>query len=94
MTKIYAWKTGAALALAVAVGYSILTVLFALWPFAGEAFHEAISTGAGFDPNEGRVAWSFGSFAYALALLIIWGFATGALFAWAHTFLHRSDSTR
>ncbi len=94
MTKIYAWKTGAALALAVAVGYSVLTILFAVWPFAGEAFREAISTGAGYDPDVGVVKWSLGSFLYALALLLVWGFATGALFAWAHTLLHRSDTTR
>ena len=89
--KIYAWKTGAALAIAVILGYGVLTALFAFWPFAGQAFTEALSTGAGFDPTQGKISWSPGAFAYASALLAVWAFATGALFSWVHTFLHQSD---
>ena len=89
--KVYAWKTGASLALAVIVGYGVLTVLFAFWPLAGEAFTQSLSTGAGFSPDSGKTKWSFSAFAYASALLALWAFATGALFAWAHTFLHKSD---
>lgn len=89
--RLYAWKTGAALAIAVGVGYSALTLLFALWPLSGDAFRQAITTGAGFSVDEGKTSWSFGAYLYALALLALWGFATGALFAWAHRFLHTSD---
>lgn len=92
MRKLYLWKTGVALAIAVCIGYSVLSLLFAFWPESGAAFQEALTTGAGFGNDGVRTHWSFGAFAYALGLLALWGLTTGALFAWVHAQLHRSDS--
>lgn len=90
MKRIYAWKTGAALAIAIALGYAICAVLFAFWPGAGAEFGAAIVRGAGYEGNE-VTHWSGTAFIYAVAILLIWAFATGALFAWVHSLLHRSD---
>jgi hypothetical protein len=90
MMKIHAGKTGAACALSIAAEYIFLSILFVLWPSAGAAFHQAITADAVLDPGNGEVAWSLIAFVFALAIVLVWAFATGALFASIYNALHRA----
>lgn len=91
MGKIYAWKTGASMAVGVGVGYCIVTLIFIAWPGAGTAFRDSLAISSGFFDGATR-GWSPSNFLYALALILAFFFTAGAVFAWMHAFLHRSDT--
>jgi hypothetical protein len=93
MARMYPWKTGVALAVSVAGGYAVCALLYALWPYPSAAFGDALTMGAGAGFSKGAPThWSFAGFAYAGAILLAGAFAAGALFAWIHALLHRSDA--
>ncbi len=76
-------KTGAALAATVAIGYSLCTFVFWLWPEAAANFMNSLFHGLDFRKlQSGRSLFSFGSFLYAELVLAGWAFALGTLFGW------------
>lgn len=91
MPKIYAWKTGAALAIAAGWAFAIMSLIFAIWPGAGTALRDSLAVTTGFFDGATR-GFSMENFLYALALILAACFGIGAVFAWTHAFLHRSDT--
>ncbi len=84
MTELNPWRTGAAFALTFVVGYSICTLLFFLWPGAAVEFLNALFHGLDFHKLEPAAPWSFVAFICTVAIMVIWAFLMGALFAWLH----------
>lgn len=92
MRELSPWKTGAALALTIAVGYSICAAIFAAWPGAAMQFLSAMFHGLDFSKLETTTSWSFVAFACVLGVFVIWGFVMGTLFAWFHNRLGGKSS--
>ena len=76
-------RTGTALALTVGIAYSLCTLVFWAWPEAAAVFMNGLFHGLDFRKlQSGAALFSFGSFAYALFVMVAWAFGVGALFAW------------
>ncbi|MBT9508657.1 DUF5676 family membrane protein [Rhodoferax sp.] len=85
MAHINAVKIGAALAVTVGIAYSACTLVFWLWPEAAATFMNALFHGLDFRKlQSGPMLFDFGSFLYALAVMMVWSFALGAIFSWIH----------
>lgn len=82
MADLNPWRTGAALALTITVGYTACALVFGLWPELAAPFLKALFHGLDFSKLETGVPWSWAGFASALLALVVWGFLVGALFAW------------
>lgn len=90
MTKLDPWRSGAALALTVAIAYAICAVIFALFPDASASFMNALFHGLDFrklQPAAG--GFSLAAFGGAIAVMAAWGFLVGALFAVVRNLLTR-----
>jgi len=78
-----ATRTGSALAITVGVGYAVCTLVFWLWPEAAASFMNALFHGLDFRKlQSGAPLFNFGSFFYALVVMIVWAFGLGTLFGW------------
>ena len=76
-------RTGAALALTVGIAYSLCTLVFWAWPEAAAIFMNGLFHGLDFRKlQSGAALFTFGSFAYALVVMVAWAFGVGVLFAW------------
>ena len=83
MTRASPLKTGAALATTAGVGYAACAVLFYLFPETAVNFMNALFHGLDFRKLQaGPVLFSFGSFLYALVVMMAWAFGLGAIFGW------------
>ncbi|HLA32094.1 MAG TPA: DUF5676 family membrane protein [Pseudomonas sp.] len=78
------WKTGLALALSMAISYTVCAVLYGLWPEQGIAFLNALFHGLDFSRLQGAQGYSAGTFLGPLLVLSLWGGLLGTLFAWLH----------
>ncbi len=78
------WRTGLALSLTIAIGYSVCAGLYALWPSQGVDLLNAIFHGLDFHKLEPSLPFTFGMFLYPLLVFVLWGFLVGTLFAWLH----------
>jgi hypothetical protein len=78
------WKTGLALALSMAISYTVCAALYALWPAQGIAFLNALFHGLDFSPLQTPQAYSAADFFGPLLVLSGWGALVGTLFAWLH----------
>ena len=75
--------TGMALAVTVGIGYTACALAFRLWPEAAVTFMNSLFHGLDFRKLQaGPAPFDFGSFFFALAGIVIWAFAVGALFGW------------
>jgi hypothetical protein len=82
MERMKTWRTGAALAVTVAIGYAACTAIFVAFPDASAAFLNALFHGLDFrklQPPPG--GFSLAGLGWAAAVLALWGFVIGALFA-------------
>ena len=78
-----AMRTGSALAITVGVGYAACTFVFWLWPEAAANFMNALFHGLDFRKlQSGAALFNFGSFVYALVVMMVWAFGLGTLFGW------------
>lgn len=82
------WKTGLALALTMAISYTVCALLYALWPAQGIAFLNALFHGLDFSRLQVAQAYSFATFFGPLLVLSLWGLLVGSLFAWLYGKLH------
>ena len=83
MTRASPLKTGAALATTAGVGYAACAALFYLFPEAAVSFMNALFHGLDFRKLQGGpTQFSFGSFLYALVVMVAWAFGLGAIFGW------------
>ena len=83
MAHANATRTGIALAVTVGIGYSACALIFWLWPEAAATFMNGLFHGLDFRRlQSGPVLFSFGSFLYALVVMMIWAFGLGAIYGW------------
>ena len=76
-------RTGTALAVTVGIGYSACAVVFWLWPEAAATFMNGLFHGLDFRKlQSGPALFSFGTFLYALLVMMAWAFAMGSLYGW------------
>ena len=81
MTKRNPWRFGAALALTVLTGYTVCTVLWALFTEPSLVFMNALFHGLDFRVLHAGGAFAFGDWLLAALVLSTWAFLIGALFA-------------
>jgi small-conductance mechanosensitive channel len=83
MAKENAIRAGLALAVTVGIGYSSCALVFWLWPEAAATFMNGLFHGLDFRRlQSGPVLFSFGSFLYALVVMMAWAFALGTIYDW------------
>ena len=82
------WKTGASLSLTMAISYTVCAILYNLWPQQGVAFLNALFHGLDFGRLAAPVPFTLDVFIYPLAVLVVWGFVVGTVFAWLDNRLH------
>jgi len=76
-------STGLALGVTVGVGYAACALVFRLWPEAGAAFMNSLFHGLDFRKLQaGGALFDFGTFFFALTVLVAWAFALGFVFGW------------
>ena len=88
MASMNPWKTGVALALTLAIGYTVCAGAYALAPERGIDFLNALFHGLDFRKLVTAGPFTFLMFAYPLFVFVVWGFLVGALYAWLHNLLH------
>ena len=93
MTLGNPYKVGGTLAITVAIGYSLCTIVFWLFPEASANFMNALFHGLDFTPLKRDGTFTFTSFVFGLAVLAAWAFFTGAVFAWVGERIGRSDGS-
>lgn len=82
------WKTGLSLSLTMAASYLVCAILYGLWPEQGINFLNALFHGLDFQRLATPVQFTLRMFLYPLAVLAVWGFVVGTLFAWLDNLLH------
>lgn len=93
MNKLNPWKTGVALALALAVLYTVCAGAFALWPQATLEFFHAWFHGLNLTGMQsGAKPFTLGLFSYGLVGVSASAFVTGALYALFANWLNRPVS--
>jgi hypothetical protein len=83
MPKINPFQIAVPFALTIGAGYTACAFAFWLWPDAAVNFMNALFHG--FDFRKLKVdpaIFNFGSFLYALGVIIAWAFGLGAIFGW------------
>lgn len=76
-------RTGTALAVTIAIGYALCTLVFRLWPDAAANFMNGLFHGLDFRKlQSGPSLFSFGSFLYSLLVMAAWAFGLGTVFGW------------
>ena len=88
MKKRNPLRLGTAFAATVGIGYALCTVLFRAFPDASASFMKALFHGLDFSPLANPAAFTFGAFAYALAVLVAWAFMLGSIFGWIARRMH------
>lgn len=82
MSKLDPWRTGVALAVTVVTAYAICAVIFVVYPDASANFMNALFHGLDFrklQPAAG--GFSLAGFGVAAAVMAVWAFVVGAIFA-------------
>ena len=78
-----AMRTGAALAITVAVAYALCSLIFWIWPETAASFMNGLFHGLDFRRlQSGPTLFNFGAFLSALVVMAAWAFAVGTLFSW------------
>lgn len=74
-------RFGSALAVTVAIAYTACAFVFWLHPEAAASFMGALFHGLDFTRlRSGPLSFSFASFSWALAVLVVWAFLFGTVF--------------
>ena len=85
-------STGFALGITVGIGYAACALAFRWWPDAAAIFMNSLFHGLDFRKLQaGATLFDFGTFFFALAVLVVWAFALGFVFGWI---AERLDSKR
>lgn len=83
MPKTNIVRTGMAFSATVGAAYAACTLVFWAWPEAAASFMNALFHGLDFRKlQSGATLFSFGSFLYALIVMLAWAFGAGVMFAW------------
>lgn len=76
------YKAGGALAITVAIGYALCSIVFWLFPEASTNFMNALFHGLDFSPLKRGGTFTFWSFVYGFTVLVVWAFLMGTVFDW------------
>ncbi len=76
------WKTGAALAVTVAVAYPVCAALYLLFPDRGVEFLNALFHGLDFGKLVAAAPLRVSQFYFPFVVLAAWAFLVGTLFGW------------
>lgn len=87
-------KTGSVLALTIAIAYTACAVIYALAPEQGVDFLNALFHGLDFRRLGTPMQFTFLMFLYPLIVFLVWGFVVGALYAWLHNLIYKSERGR
>lgn len=94
MQTIKPWPTGGALAITVVIGYAACTAIFVAFPDASAAFLNALFHGLDFKQLQPAAGgFSFAGFGWIAAVLAVWAFVIGALFAALHNLVGRQGAS-
>lgn len=74
--------TGFALAITAGLGYAACALAFRAWPDAAMTFMNSLFHGLDFRKLQSAGAFDFGSFSFALTVMVVWAFVLGAVFGW------------
>lgn len=77
-----ALRTGLTVAITVAVFYSACALIWALAPQASLTWMNSLFHGLDFSGMVRPRVFAWSGFLYALAVLVVWGFALGAFYNW------------
>lgn len=87
-------RFGFALAVTVAIAYTACAFVFWLRPEAAASFMSALFHGLDFSKlQSGPLSFSFASFWYALAVLVVWAFLFGVVFGVMQRLFEKRGST-
>ena len=81
MTKLNPWKFGAVFSLTVGIGYALCTIFWVSFTGPAIDFLNALFHGLDFRKLQVAAALSVSGFASALAVMMVWAYAIGALYA-------------
>lgn len=82
MDKLNPWAAGSALAITLAIVYTLCAAAFALWPGATLEFFNAWFHGVDLRVLQPTArAFTLGVFLYGLSGIVLTGFVTGAIYA-------------
>ena len=82
------WRAGVTLSVTVAITYTVCALAYALMPERGIDFLNALFHGLDFRKLGAAMPFTFLMFVYPLIVVVVWGFAVGALYAWLQHALH------
>ena len=85
------WKTGAKLALLLAISYIACATAYAAWPVQNIDVLNVLLRGHEARRNTADAPLVLTLSFYPLLFLAVWGFAVGTLFAWRHRMLYQDD---
>ena len=81
MTRLNPWKFGAVLSITVAVSYTICAIFWYSFTSMGLEFLNALFHGVDFRKIYSVAPFSFTSFLFVLAVLVVWAYALGVIYA-------------
>jgi hypothetical protein len=87
MRMLAPWRFGAAFALTVVAGYAACTAIWLMFTDPSIVFLNALFHGTDFRRLYVGGTFSMAGWAFALAVLAVWAFLFGALFAQVHNWL-------
>lgn len=91
MDRIHPARTGAALAITIAIAYALCALVFVAFPDGSVAFLNALFHGLDFRKLQpGPGGFSLAGFGAAVIVMAVYGFLIGALWAWVSNLLGRS----
>jgi hypothetical protein len=93
MGKLTAWRFGAVFALTVIISYTVCTLAWMAFTEQSVTFLNALFHGLDFGKLRVGGGFSVGDWLYATAVLTVWAFLTGALFAALRGWLARDTSS-
>lgn len=94
MDRLNPWAAGSALAVTLAIVYSLCATAFALWPGATLEFFNAWFHGVDLRVLQPARAFTLGVFLYGLSGIVLSGFATGAIYAAIYNLVRRCPGCR
>ena len=87
MPALNPWLHGAVLSLTVAISYLLCALFWYLLPGPSLDLLNGLFHGMDFRKLEAVAAFSIGTFLYVLAVLAVWSYVIGAIYALIHNWL-------
>ena len=93
MTQLNPWKFGALLSITAAVSYIVCAILWYSFTSLGMDFLNALFHGIDFRKIYSATPFSFSSFLSVLAVLMVWAYLLGVIYALARNWMKPETRT-